>query len=453
MKFKSKLISPRKFRLMILFAILIPLFIVFLFQGGVTGLSVSMAENALVRRKIDTANNWLSVAKKTFGGQARVEYLLARVSRMNGDLPQMMEHLVKANQLGFQPDLLDREQSLANLGIGEMDAALESKARDWIAEMPNDVGLVVDAFVNGLASQSRFPEASKLLEDYEKAFPGDAMVNYRFGVMNEHIRSNAKAEKEYRRALEKDPNHVQAAWRLARLKSGNNAPVEAIQILKRFDFGKQSLAIKTFIAHCYEQAGDLEKSRELFKIVADQGQAASLAAYRFVDEFPDRFLAASELGILEVKLGNWQEARKYLELALKENSRDFIARNSYGQVLRRLGYHEEAEKELARITEERREYDKITVLRDQINQNQSNTAARVQMGKILFKYESERFGLFWIRSAFAYDRNCKEAHEFLGEYYVNKAEKATQSHEKQLYEQKARYHLSQIEPSDPLQSP
>ena len=453
MKFKSKLISPRKFRLMILFAILIPLFIVFLFQGGVTGLSVSMAENALVRRKIDTANNWLSVAKKTFGGQARVEYLLARVSRMNGDFPQMMEHLVKANQLGFQPDLLDREQSLANLGIGEMDAALESKARDWIAEMPNDVGLVVDAFVNGLASQSRFPEASKLLEDYEKAFPGDAMVNYRFGVMNEHIRSNAKAEKEYRRALEKDPNHVQAAWRLARLKSGNNAPVEAIQILKRFDFGKQSLAIKTFIAHCYEQAGDLEKSRELFKIVADQGQAASLAAYRFVDEFPDRFLAASELGILEVKLGNWQEARKYLELALKENSRDFIARNSYGQVLRRLGYHEEAEKELARITEERREYDRITVLRDQINQNQSNTAARVQMGKILFKYESERFGLFWIRSAFAYDRNCKEAHEFLGEYYVNKAEKATQSHEKQLYEQKARYHLSQIEPSDPLQSP
>ena len=194
MKFKSKLISPRKFRLMILFAILIPLFIVFLFQGGVTGLSVSMAENALVRRKIDTANNWLSVAKKTFGGQARVEYLLARVSRMNGDLPQMMEHLVKANQLGFQPDLLDREQSLANLGIGEMDAALESKARDWIAEMPNDVGLVVDAFVNGLASQSRFPEASKLLEDYEKAFPGDAMVNYRFGVMNEHIRSNAKAD-------------------------------------------------------------------------------------------------------------------------------------------------------------------------------------------------------------------------------------------------------------------
>jgi Tfp pilus assembly protein PilF len=172
-----------------------------------------------------------------------------------------------------------------------------------------------------------------------------------------------------------------------------------------------------------------------------------------VDEAPDRFLAASELGVLEVKLGNWESAKKYLELALEENPRDFIARNSYGQVLRRLGYHEEAEAELARITEERREYDKITVLRDQINQNQANTDARVEMGKILFKYESERFGLFWIRSAFAYDPKCKEAHQFMGEYYANQAQSATQPGEKQLYEEKSRYHFAQIEPATTSTNP
>ncbi len=429
------------------------LLLLFCMQGGVTGLAASLADEAIVKRKISTANTWLSVAKCGFGGQSRVEYLLGRVARLNGDLPQMMEHLIQAHKLGFPADLLDREQGLANLSAGEMDSTLEGMARDWIAELPNDVGLVVDAFANGLASQSRFPEASKLLEDYEKAFPGDAMVNYRFGVMNEHIRSNAKAEKEYLKALEKDPKHIQAAWRLARLKSGNNAPAESIKILQPFDFGKQSLAIKTFMAHCYEQSGDLEKSLELFKLVADQGHAASLEAYRVVDEFPDRFLAASELGVLQVKLGNWEEAKKYLELALKENSRDFIARNSYGQVLRRLGFHEEAEKELARITDERREYDKITVLRDQINQNQNNTAARVQMGKILYKYESERFGLFWVRSALAYDPKNKEAHQFLGEYYFSKAEKATQSNEKRLYEQKANYHFAQLEPTSPGPTP
>ena len=101
-------------------------------------------------------------------------------------------------------------------------------------------------------------------------------------------------------------------------------------------------------------------------------------------------------------------------------------------------------KELARIVEERKEYDKITALRDQINQNQDNTAARVEMGKILFKYESERFGLFWIRSALTYDPKCRDAHQFLGDYYTQKAEHATSTGEKQMLENKAKYHLAQI---------
>jgi tetratricopeptide (TPR) repeat protein len=438
--------SSGKLRSFLLFGTLFALFCIFISRGGITGFAASMAEDALIRRKTSTASSWLSVAQSTFGNQGRVEYLLGRAARLNGDFPAMMQHLIKAHEAGFDADLLDREQALANLSIGEMDAVLETRARKWIAEVPNDVGLVVDAFVNGLASQSRFPEASQMLEEYEQAFPGDAMVNYRFGVMNEHIRGNARAEEEYTLALQKDPQHLQAAWRLARIISGRNSPEEALEVLKPFDYGKQSLAIKTFMAQLYQQIGNLEKSRELFKLAADQGQAASLESYRVVDETPERFLAASELGILEVKLGNWEEAKKYLEIALKEAPRDFIARNSYGQVLRRLGFNEEAERELARITEERQEYDKITVLRDQINQNQSDTAARVEMGTILFKYESERFGLFWIRSALAFDPKCKEAHQFLADYYAKKAETTLDAAEKQLYQQKANYHLGQIEP-------
>jgi len=61
------------------------------------------------------------------------------------------------------------------------------------------------------------------------------MVNYRFGIMNEHIRGNEKAEKGYATALFKHPKHVQAAWRLARIKSEKNNPEEAIKILLKFD--------------------------------------------------------------------------------------------------------------------------------------------------------------------------------------------------------------------------
>lgn len=429
---------------MVLMVLLVGLAVVFFVRGGVTRFATDMANDAILQRRYESAESWLSFAQRTFGNQAQVEFLLGRLDRINGDFDGMLNHFHKAHDLGFDGKKLNREQVLANLSLGEMDAATEGMARGWIAELPDDIGMIVDSYANGLASQSRFEEASNLLEEYEKAFPNDAMVNFRFGVMSEHILENARAEQEYLKALEKAPGFVQAAWRLARIRSGQNKPQEAIEILTKIDHGRQALAVKTYLAHCFQQAGDLEKSSELLRAVADKGYQATLPAYRAVDEVPERFLAASELGVLCVKLGNWEDAKKYLEMALEVNQRDFIARNSYGQVLRRLGMHEQAEKELARIVEERKEYDKITALRDQINQNQDNTAARVEMGKILFKYESERLGLFWIRSALTYDPKCHDAHQFLGEYYAKKSEQASSTGEKQLFENKASYHLAQI---------
>lgn len=433
-----------------LYWLLLVLFITgtaFFFLGGSVRLSTSLAEASILKRRLESAERWLDLAEGRFGDQGRVQFLRGRVSRLNGDFPGMVEHLINAHQLGYPAVALDREQLLANLSIGEMDANMESLARDWIAELPPDVGLVVDALANGLASQSRFEEAAKLLGDYEQAFPDDPMVNYRLGVMIEHIRGATradKAEEEYIKALEKDPGFIQAAWRLARIKTGQNKPDEAIAILRPVMKGRQELAVKTFLAHCLQQAGKLDESRDLFKEVADFGHEATLASYRSVDEVPERFLAASSLGVLLVKLGEWEEAKKYLEMALDVNPRDFVARNSYAQVLRRLGLHDQAEQELARIVEEREEYDKITVLRDQINQDQSNTEARVELGKILFKYESEKFGLFWVRSAFAYDPQCQAAHRFMGDYYDGKARQASSTSEEKLYRNKASYHFSQL---------
>ncbi len=434
----------RSWRQLTLIGILLVLLMGFWYRGGISRIAAAQAESAIKRWRVESASKWLNFAQM-LGDQPEVHFLLARVARIDNDPHQMRKHLLKAHELGFSSELLNREQDLLRLSLGEIDSILESKAQHWIHQHPPDEGLVVDAYANGLLAQSRFSEAVTVLEEYERAFPEDPMVNYRFGVMNEHLRSSAKAEEEYKLALQKDPGYLRAVWNLARLKSGKNAPQEAIDILKPHEVGKPALAVRTMIAHCYQQFGDLEKSRELLISVADKGFEAGIESYRVVDEPPERFLAASELGVLDAKLGNWDEAKKYLELALEVNPRDFVARNAYAQTLRRLGFQEQAEKELKQITEERKEYDKITVLRDQVSQDQSNVDARVQMGKILFKYESERFGLFWVRSALTYDPKCNEAHQFLGDYYTSQAEKTSDTAEKQGYENKAKFHFGQIQ--------
>jgi tetratricopeptide (TPR) repeat protein len=431
----------------LLLGALIVLGLIFLYRGGVSGFANSMAESALNQRRLDSAARWLSLSQWGVGEKGRREYLEGKLARLNSDLKGMAGHLLNAHSHGFDPKLLDREQAIANMSLGDLTPELEAKAREWISQSPSDIGLLIDALANGLATQSRFEDAASLLDEYEKLFPNDPMVNYRMGIMNEHIRGTSRAEEEYVQALKKDPYHIQSAFRLARIKSGKNAPKDAIAILKTFENGKQALAVKTFMAHCYQQLGDMETSEKLLHEVVVHGHEAALEAYRVLDEVPERFLAASELGNLEVIMGKWDEAKKHLEMALEVNPKDFIARNSYGQVLRRLGLTEQAEKELARLAEERKEYDKITVLRDRINQKSDDTEARIQMGEILFKYESEKVGLFWIRSALTFDPKCQAAHKFLANYYAEKAQTAPAA-ERQAYQHKAQYHYGSLEKTD-----
>lgn len=346
----------------------------------------------------------------------------------------MAKHLQTALSGGYNSETLAKEQCLALASLGELDPINEAKLKKWISQDGPDVSEFVDAYVNGLAALSRLDDATKVLEQYEAEYPNDPMVNFRFGLMNEHTKSNELAEKEYVAAMKKDPSHAKSAWRYARLLCGRNRPEDAIKILERIRKGPQELAVKTFLASCHFQMGDLEKSRELFKevVVADKQQC--LDAFLSLDEWPERFLAASELGIVESNLGNYEDAKKYLEMALADNPRDFTARSAYALVVRRLGDTEQANKELARVSAERTEFDKITILRDKVNQDPNDAAAKFAMGEILFKYESERFGLFWIRSALTSDPNLKEAHVFLADYYQKK------SLENEAFKSKAEYH-------------
>jgi Tfp pilus assembly protein PilF len=448
---KPKLVSggtPRRSRrIYVLVALLVLLFGIFLYNGGIAGVATTYAKNALLANDAKRASSWLKIARTIGSETPELHYLLARSARLSRKYNEMASHLQAALSGGYNSEMLAKEQCLAIASLGELDPINESKIKNWIAQDGPDVAEFVDAYVNGLAALSRFDDASKVLEQYEAEYPNDPMVNYRFGLMNEHTKSNELAEKEYAEAMRKDPNHAKSAWRYARLLCGRNRPEDAIKVLEKIRKGPQELAVKTFLASCHFQMGELEKSRELFKEVVLEDKQRCLEAYLILDEWPERFLAASELGIVESNLGNYPDAKKYLEMALADNPRDFTARSAYALVIRRLGDTEQANKELERVSAERAEFDKITVLRDKVKQDPNDAAAKFAMGEILFKYESERFGLFWIRSALTSDPNYKEAHVFLADYYQKK------SAENEAFKGKAEYHqrrAKQLEAEKPV---
>ncbi|MFO0942105.1 MAG: tetratricopeptide repeat protein [Pirellulales bacterium] len=435
--------TTRPKRLVVLFSLLVALLFWFLFLGGARNLALQRAQTNIYDWSVESAEWWLRVAE-FFGKNGETVFLRARISRLNGDIDEFKSQLKEAHQLGIDPARLEREQEIHLLNIGEISPELEAKTEKWINESPPDVPLIVDAFVNGLASQSKFQAALRLLEAYEVVFPNDPMVNYRLGLIHEHSRNKAEAERQYNLAHSKNSRYFKAVWCLARIRSSSNSPQEAINLLKLHP-PSAALAAKTLMAHCHEQLGDTETARTILTEVVNAGFEATQKSHRVIDETAERFLAAAELGVIETKLGNWENARKYLELALKANDRDFIARNSYSQVLRRLGLKDQADKELARIIEERAEYDKIAVLQDRI-MKESGVEARVELGKILFKYESEKSGLFWIRSAISLDPNCLEAHQFLVDYFDKESQRPNSSEDlKKSSERRAKYHRGEVE--------
>ncbi len=430
--------ARRPKRFYVLIALFVFLLCIFQYEGGIAGFARSFAKTALLVNDAKRAFPWLNIAQKVGPETPELHYLLARSARLGRKYNEMAKHLQVAYSGGFDRETIEKEQCLAIASLGELDPANEAKIKKWIAQRGPDVADFVDAYVNGLAALSRFEEASKVLEDYEVDFPNDPMVNYRFGLMNEHTKSNEQAENEYLEAMKKDPSHAKSAWRFSRLLCARNKPEEAIKILNKIRKGPQELAVKTFLASCYFQMGELDKSRVLFREVVIEEKQRVLDSYLSLDEWPERFLAASELGIVESNLGNYQDAKKYLEMALSDNPRDFIARSAYALVIRRLGNTEQANKELARVSTERTEFDKITMLRDKVKQDPDDAQSKFAMGKILYKYESERFGLFWIRSALTSDPNFKEAHAFLADYYKKK------SIENEAFRSKADYHQERL---------
>ena len=62
-------------------------------------------------------------------------------------------------------------------------------------------------------------------------------------------------------------------------------------------------------------------------------------------------------------------------------------------------------------------FQRVSSLTEKINRSSDDVDSRIEVGKILTQYESERTGLFWLRSALVYDESNSKTHEALADFY------------------------------------
>ncbi len=405
----------------------------FFWAGGATGFANSMANSAISGKRLEAGEWWLGVSKFFSSTDAYADFLQGRIDRKRGEYETMMGHLKSALKKGFSPIRLDREQALATASLGRLTPDIEERLLRWLDEPDADFSEIVDSYANGLTAVSRFDDALELLRTWQSTDPLDPVANYRIARIHEHLSQPEDAEANYRKAIAKDPRYFKASYNLGRVLLDQRRSDEALTCFQKSAKGGSALAAKTGMAQCYKTLGENEVARGLLQEVVNSSYEDLQKSYQFVDETPARYVAASELGCLETELGDFPEARKHLELALKEFPLDSIARYSYAVTLRGLGMQKEADENFAITRASRAALDQVSVYQGKLRKDSQDTESRLAVGKIILENESERAGLFWLQSVFSYDPNNSDAHEAIASYFESKKVRTPEDEKRAAY--------------------
>lgn len=413
---------PNSKRLLVLFGVLVLMLAVGWFVGAPGRLILSFARTSLSKFDIEGAERWLQFADAYFPNDAERELLWARIYRKKADFPSMDRHLSKANLLGGDKTAIQMEEAMAAAQAGSLEL-VEVQLFKWLEAGIGDIDELSDAYANGLASHSRFENLNQVLDAWQMDYPNDPRPDYRRARVHEYYQGWEQADASYRKSLQRNSGFYPSRYRLGRVLMLQRKMEEAREQFEFCSDMSRPEAPMTSMAICYRSLGDADKAKALLEEVLKSTPEEIAESYDSLEESPEYFEAASNLGDLEAEVGNHDAAEKWLRMAIVKNSRDLQSRYSLAVNLRELGRIEEAQKEFDFVSESRKALEQVNPLRNQIVENPQDPALRVKLGEVLLKYESERNGRFWINSAFSIDPNYRPAHEALAKHYAELGQK------------------------------
>jgi tetratricopeptide (TPR) repeat protein len=383
------------------------------------------ATRALQRHDMAAAQLWIDRVQWVAPGDPQTYLVAARLARRQGRMEEVAEQLKLATQRGADRSAVRLEELLALAQTGQLDG-IEHELITRLSDPGVDAAEISDAYANGLATVSRFGDSAAVLAAWSKDFPDDPRPDYRAGRLHEHFHRWDQAEASYRQALSRDSNYYPARYRLGRVLFTGRRVKEAMAEFSACLSMPNPLAAKVQLAACYRAQGNADQSRTLLRSVLSHDRETIAASYHAVEEYPEHFEAATQLGDLESEAGNYEQALYWLRLAVAENPRDLVARYALAVTLRQLGHAEQSEAEFKRVLTARRALERANPLRNRIAERPDDLEARLEIGELLLEHESQSMGLFWIRSILTFDADHLAAHQVLARYYRARALESNQ---------------------------
>jgi Tfp pilus assembly protein PilF len=345
---------------------------------------------------------------------AEAEFLLACAYRRARQLDQVRPHLLRAQELGWDQDEIDRQFCLTFFQAGdfrrsadEMTDRLREEASDDEAEE------TYEALARGYISALLLRQANFLIDGWLKWRPQSAAARLLQADVANLAGENELELECYRQAVDADPSNYEARLRLA------HAVLEATDI----DWAKELFEgclrerpgdpdVLLGLAECHQRRGETEEAQKLIELTLaanpspSRRSAALTLAGQMAIEARDYALASRRLEeSVEVLPGNLPSVYYKLVQALTRCGRDDEAK-AYNERFQQL------------MKMERRLED----LHAEVLREPENADLRMEIGEIMLEYGSTKAGVNWLLSALLYDPQHIGVNRRLAEHYEHEGD-------------------------------
>jgi tetratricopeptide (TPR) repeat protein len=362
------------------------------------------ARHELGRRHLTRAREHLEFALRVWPRDGEVRLLAARVARCAGRFDEADEHLKAYREAAGDTEALRLERALLRAHRGQMDPSLDEYLHTAVRNGHPDTPFILEALGHGYFRIFRYPQAYLCFETWQQRQPELAEPWLQLGLLWERKVQFDEAEKYYRRAVERDPDHFEARARLAEFLLANGKAAEAAEHFQRLhDLEPQNTGVLLGLAKARLGLGQIDAGRQ--------------ALDRLLALEPQNAAALVERGRVALQAYRLAEAEESLRRAVTLDPLDGQACYQLSLCLRAQGHAQEAQDYLAKSKALEDAVRRLHDARLKLSQAPEDPAPRCEMGLVMLEVGMEEDGLRWLGSALREDPNHGPTHQALARYY------------------------------------
>jgi predicted Zn-dependent protease len=363
-----------------------------------------IAHAALTRRQFDAARTSLLRHLEAHPNSAEDHLLLAQLDRRANNYADAARHLDACRRLGGPVDAIELERALGAIQNGVFNPSLDRLCYEHLSRKDADHYLILEALSQGFTKTYRLKEAQVCLERMLVLQPDSSYALRRRAWIHFQHEQYDRAETDYRRALEIDPEDTTARLGLAQIlldirKNG----AEAAEQFERVWPVQHDATVAVGWSQSWRLLGRGAEARHLLD--------------DWLADHPTDALALAERGRLALDEQATEEGVALLRRAvtLAPYLRD--ANYTLYLELNKQGRTAEAEACQERMRQAKKAREELASLMRRLQDTPDDVDLCCQVAQMFLRYGDEQEGLRWLSTILHNHPHHAPSHRALADYY------------------------------------